>query len=305
MRNRFYDAIFIFCCFIALSLTGAELAAQQRPAITGIAFARVYATDTGASEAFYRTLGFEPQQSTLATGSMQRFPVNALQWIEVVPLPSPAPQSRLAAVGLMTRDAAAMEKYLRSKSIPIDQPLKHGELSVLDPEGHRIVFVQAGSQQLGKPSDHATSHRMIHAGFVVQDHTAEDHFFREVLGFKPYWFGGKTETSGDYMSLQVPEGTDWLEYMMNVSPNSSPKTQGVMGHFSLGIAHMQDAVEGLAANHCVGPTCSKTQMGRDGKVQMNVYDPDLTRIEYMEFQPSGTPCCSPFTGVHPTEQESR
>jgi catechol 2,3-dioxygenase-like lactoylglutathione lyase family enzyme len=279
--------------------------AQQRPAITGIAFARMYAADPAASEAFYRTLGFEPEQSTLTTGTMTRFPVSDLQWIEVVPLPSPAPQSRLAAVGFMTRDAAAMEKYLRSKSVAIDQPLKHGELSVLDPEGHRIVFVQVGSQKLAKTSDHATSHRMIHTGFVVKDRAAEDHFFREVLGFKPYWFGGKTEARTDYVSLQVPEGTDWLEFMLNVSPDANLKTQGVMDHFSLGIAHMQDAVDGLAANHCVGPTCSKTQIGVDGKVQMNVYDPDLTRIEYMEFEPTRTPCCSPFTGKHPTEVESK
>jgi hypothetical protein len=43
------------------------------------------------------------------------------------------------------------------------------------------------------------------------------------------------------------------------------------------------------------------QMGRDGKWQLNLYDPDSTRIELMEFTPSEKPCCSEFQGPHPTE----
>jgi hypothetical protein len=36
-------------------------------------------------------------------------------------------------------------------------------------------------------------------------------------------------------------------------------------------------------------------MGKDGKWQANLYDPDGTRVELMEFQPVMKPCCSPFT----------
>jgi hypothetical protein len=42
-------------------------------------------------------------------------------------------------------------------------------------------------------------------------------------------------------------------------------------------------------------------MGRDGKWQLNLYDPDLTRIELMEFTPKEKPCCSEFQGQHPGE----
>jgi hypothetical protein len=45
----------------------------------------------------------------------------------------------------------------------------------------------------------------------------------------------------------------------------------------------------------------KAQMGRDGKWQLNLYDPDLSRIELMEFQPVQKPCCAEFTGQHPSE----
>jgi hypothetical protein len=41
-------------------------------------------------------------------------------------------------------------------------------------------------------------------------------------------------------------------------------------------------------------------MGKDGKWQANLYDPDGTRVELMEFQPVTDPCCSPFTAPSPT-----
>ena len=43
----------------------------------------------------------------------------------------------------------------------------------------------------------------------------------------------------------------------------------------------------------------KEQIGRDGKWQLNLYDPDGTRVELMEFTPVQTPCCSSYTGPHP------
>jgi hypothetical protein len=36
------------------------------------------------------------------------------------------------------------------------------------------------------------------------------------------------------------------------------------------------------------------KIGRDGKWQLNLYDPNLTRAELMEPKPVQPPCCSPF-----------
>ena len=290
---------------LALLLTVSCFAySQQRPAITGIAFMRVYASDPAASANFYgKTLGFGHAENKGITS----YSVNDLQWLEVEPLPSPAPASRMAAVAFTTRDAAALQSYLKAHSVTIAEPLKNGTFGVHDPEGNLILFVQEGTHPKGLPaaSPDATSHRIIHAGFLVKDRAAEDRFFRDILGFRPYWYGGQKDERTDYVSLQTPEGTDWLEYMLNVGPDPSLHQYGVVDHFSLGTTKMSDAVDALARNHCEGPNCTKTQMGRDGKVQLNLFDPDLTRVEYMEYEPSGPICCSPFTGKHPTETESR
>lgn len=40
-------------------------------------------------------------------------------------------------------------------------------------------------------------------------------------------------------------------------------------------------------------------LGVDGKLQLDLHDPDGTRIEFMEFAPVKSPCCSPYTGVQP------
>jgi catechol 2,3-dioxygenase-like lactoylglutathione lyase family enzyme len=284
--------------FAAASIASAQ---PQRPAITGIAFFRAYTADPAASAAFYQTLGFGHAES----GGITRYSVNDAQWIEVQPLPSPAPASRMAAIGFTTRNARLLEQYFKAHSIAIAQPLHQGIFGVRDPEGNLILFIQQGIHPSGLPvpSPNAASHRIIHAGFMVHDRAAEDAFYRTLLGFRPYWYGGRKEGETDYVSSQVPNGTDWIEYMLNVGPDPSPHQLGVVDHFSLGVAHMSDAIAALARNHCEGPNCAKTQMGRDGKVQLNLFDPDLTRIEFMEFKPSGTTCCSPFTGQQPTEIE--
>jgi hypothetical protein len=138
---------------------------------------------------------------------------------------------------------------------------------------------------------------------MVTDRAKEDAFWRDILGFRPYWYGGPKPDTINWVSLQVPDGSDWIEYMLNNPPNPNLQHIGVMDHFSLGVANMKDAITKLASNHCEGPTCTASKLGADGKVQLNLYDPDLTRVEFMEFQPVGKPCCSEFTGKHPTEIE--
>jgi hypothetical protein len=93
--------------------------------------------------------------------------------------------------------------------------------------------------------------------------------------------------------------------MLHSSPSANLHDHGMMDHFSLGVVKIDDAVTKLAANHCEGANCSRTQLGRDGKMQLNVFDPDQTRVEFMEFKPVQEPCCSQFTGPHPTSIENK
>jgi catechol 2,3-dioxygenase-like lactoylglutathione lyase family enzyme len=275
-----------------------------RPAITGIAFASFYTSDPAAAQKFYGdTLGF----TRIVDEGVWLYPVNHSQWIEVLDA-TPKTNAHLAAVAFTTRDAAQLERYLGAHNILPELSLADGQFSVRDPEGNLVTFVQEGSKKVvaaAPPSPTATSTRIIHVGFMVDDRSAENDFWLGVLGFRPYWHGGHTDDVTDWVALQVPDGSDWLEYMLNPAPIPTLAQAGSSDHFSLGVTHMQDAVAALARNHCDGPNCTKTQVGRDGKVQLNLFDPDQTRVEFMEFSPTQQPCCSPFTAAHPTADEGR
>jgi catechol 2,3-dioxygenase-like lactoylglutathione lyase family enzyme len=171
---------------------------------------------------------------------------------------------------------------------------------VKDPEGNKVQFVQPpkhpGAVPLNPLSDH-----VIHVGYVVHDPSAEDAFYRDLLGFRPYWHGGMKEGATDWISQQVPDGTDWIEYMTvngpektGIPPTMSRETAGVLDHFALGVQNMEKSVDLLYQGDRLTARHSPPQIGRDGKWQLNLYAPDGTRVELMEFQPAVKPCCSPF-----------
>jgi catechol 2,3-dioxygenase-like lactoylglutathione lyase family enzyme len=194
-----------------------------------------------------------------------------------------------------------MRSYLISKGYAPDSVSSSEDgdkyFTVRDPEGHAISFVQL-RRAVAAVTPGQISARLIHAGFIVHDRQAEDRFYKDVLGFHLYWQGGMKDNEVSWVSMQVPDGTDWLEYMLNVPPDASLHVIGIMNHIALGVTDIQATKRQLLRNG--GELGAEPKLGRDGKWQLNLYDPDDTRVEFMEFKPKEKPCCSPFTGEHPT-----
>ena len=89
--------------------------------------------------------------------------------------------------------------------------------------------------------------------------------------------------------------------MLNQPAHPDLRLMGVMNHISYGVADMKKA-QALLESHGWKPhEDEQAQMGRDGKWQLNVFDPDLTRVELMEFKNVQKPCCSDFTAPNPSE----
>jgi catechol 2,3-dioxygenase-like lactoylglutathione lyase family enzyme len=168
---------------------------------------------------------------------------------------------------------------------------------ITDPEQRRMIFISTHFGVAGGVPPAEISNRTIHTGFVVNDRASTDHFYKDILGFRPYWHGGMKDDKDDWVAMQVPDGTDWIEYMLNISPNADHHTLGVMNHIALGVSDIHATEKQLIANGWK-PT-DEPKLGRDGKWQLNLYDPDDTRTEFMEFKPKEAPCCSAFTGPHP------
>jgi hypothetical protein len=76
----------------------------------------------------------------------------------------------------------------------------------------------------------------------------------------------------------------------------------VVDHFSIGENSVFDTFKTLEAAGRLGQTHdAAAKIGKDGKGQLNLYDPDGTRVELMNFHATEKPCCSSFTASDPAE----
>lgn len=299
-------------------ISSAVLAAAQstppRPKITGISHLAVYTSDAKAAEHYYVETVGAVKLPDPENGRGVKYVLSATQWVEVLPLPANAGVNRLDHVAFTTDDAEAMRTYLAAhgwRTPGSVARLADGSKSfaVTDPEGNRIEFVETPHEaKLDAPR--AIGHHIIHVGFLVRDRAKEDTFYRALLGFKPYWFGGMEEGKTDWVSQQVPDGHDWLEYMMTsgpsgsgIPPTVSQRELGVLDHLSVGERSVDAALAQLeAGGRLKGVRADEhTQIGKDGKGQFNLYDPDGIRLELMNFHATEKPCCSPFTAPDPAE----
>jgi catechol 2,3-dioxygenase-like lactoylglutathione lyase family enzyme len=303
-----------FVSYQSLPAMGSEAPAELgRPAITGVSHIALYAADPARSERFYAhdlggVRGNDPEN---ASGT--RYYFAPTQFVEVLPLPSgPASINRLDHVAFTTTDIRRLRDYLAAKHVTVPKHTERGSdgsewLDVLDPEGNKIEFVQPPGHLADVPLNPLSSH-IIHVGFIVHDRAREDQFFREVLGFRPYWFGGMKDDVPTWISQQVPDGTDWLEYMIvgtpdghGIPPTLSASNLGVLDHFSLGVSSTATAYTMLWNGERLTGQDNTPKIGRDAKWQLNLLDPDGTRAELMELHAIGKPCCSAFTASDPQE----
>ena len=290
--------------------------AAKRPKITGIDHVDFYTTSPDPNQKLYmNVLGLTSSTGSstpVEPGQSQCFWVGR-QWVGYSPATDPKSTNRMDHVAFTTESAEGLRVYLSSQGVAVPNTVTssdHGFKSfvVKDPEGNQIEFVERNRMRFGvgfgkEEGSDPVSRRLIHAGFLVHDRTAEDHFYKDILGFRPYWHGGMSPERTDWVAMQVPDCTDWLEYMLNVRPNPDQHTLGVMNHISLGVKDMNAAQMKLESHGWKPNGNEHSQIGRDGKLQLNVFDPDQTRIELMEFTPVDKPCCSEFTGPHPSEDD--
>lgn len=297
-----------------LGVAVVALMAQERPKITGISHLAVYTSDAAATDRYYRVIIGAAKETDPENPQGVKYAFSATQYIEVLPLPANAGINRMDHAALITVDAERMRKYLSTKGLKTPAKVTKGSdgsqwFAVLDPEGNKIEFVQPAANAKAPDAPNVIGHHIIHVGLLVHSREAEDKFYRELLGFRPYWYGGMQDDKIDWVSQQVPDGHDWVEYMMTSGPsgtgipaNMTQQTLGVLDHFAVGQKSVEDAFKVLqAGNRLEGRHDAAPKIGKDGKGQFNMYDPDGIRAELMNFHATEKPCCSAFTAEDPAE----
>lgn len=300
---------FLFLLILFLSCSAAAQI-PSRPKITGIASVRLYATDLHVSRAFYsKILGFDSATSTCLGITNPCYAVNGRQRIELQQIAGGAPDNLLAEIAFATPNLAQMREFLLAHKIEAS-PITKDEtgtphFTFKDPEGNPLAFVQQSGERFYTPAAHQVSTRILHAGFIVKDLAKENAFYQGLLGFKLYWHGffppkehsASATEQDDWYEIQVPDGEEWIEFMLNIPANASKQDRGVQNHFSLGVKNANNAASHLRVNGAAkfdGP-----EVGRDGKNSLDIYDPDFSRVEVMDYTSSKDPCCHAYTAAHP------
>jgi catechol 2,3-dioxygenase-like lactoylglutathione lyase family enzyme len=287
------------CLWIFLVSAGVLCAqtSTPRPHILGISHIALFVHDYQRSRAFYGDfLGFqEPYSLSKPDGSpsMTTFKVNDHQYIELYP-EQEANSDRLSHIALETDDIEALRGYLASKGVAVPQHADRGQIgnlsfNITDPEGHSVEIVQymPGGKTVaayGKfMSGARISKHMTHVGLIVTKLDPEYKFYTEILGFKETWRGSSSGTVLSWVNLKVPDGDDYIEFML-AREAPDPTRRGGAHHLCLQVSDVAGSIESLKAR-----SYAKTydrpieeHVGINRKRQANLFDPDGTRTELME-----------------------
>jgi len=261
--------------------------APVRPPVVGLAHVRLMTADLVKARRFYgELLGF-PEVPQAAPG-VAIFRVNDRQRV-IVRAGLADRDDRFVNLGYETPDLPAMRRYLSSKSVAAAAVEEAGEgegeaVETTDADGHRIRLIQLSGAPLPESGvDRRLSRRILHTGLTIMDAARADAFYKDVLGFGEIWRGGRPEGTINWINMRVPEGTDYLEYML-MTAKPDRRQLGTAHHIALLVTDIQATLEAVRArtttddpNHRAVP-----QIGVNRRWQLNVYDPDGTRIEFME-----------------------
>ena len=282
-------------------LVAAPLVAQTappRPRITGISHAAFYVSDMAKARAFYEGfLGFQsPFSIPRKTPGEQLvwIKINDRQSVELFPGSEVSPAAdRLYHIAIETDDAEGLRLYLQSKGVVVPPKTGVGRIGnknyfVQDPNGNTVEIVEYlpdgwTRREQGKfMPDTRISTRMSHVGVMVGQLDASLKFYGEILGFTEIWRGGAGKTLS-WVNLQVPDGADYIEFMLYDKP---PSRESLLTkhHICLEVPDVAQAGALLRSRTLPdgsrAPDAMKT--GVNGKRQINYYDPDGTRVEIME-----------------------
>lgn len=277
-----------------------------RPPITNIANFVVKTDNLDEVRKFYSgVLGYDEvfrhKRTITGAAELAVFKVNEHQYIEVAQTLAKEADDKLIQIGFETQDARKLRDYLAGKGVDVPARVAKdadGNYSIVvkDPEGHSVEFVeyQKGSLQskfTGKGiSDRRISDHMLHVGVHVKNPEAQDRFYKDILGFRFLWQGGPRDDRVDWISLLVPDGDNWIEYMVSRDNPPSPQQLGVWHHVCVGTLDIQAIYKTVMDRGYKPPR--EPNLARDGRMLLQLYDKHNTRTEVMIRKPVQKPCCS-------------
>src|SRR5258708_3575738 len=232
------------------------------------------------------SLSAEPKRSRIdGVAHIAFIKINDNKYIELFD-EKPRAEQMLNHISFYTDDSEAMRDYLAAKGVKVPAKVGKGQTgnknyNITDPDGNIVEIVEYQpdswtAREKGKfmPATRISDH-IMHVGALVGDLDKSMSFYHGILGFNEFWRGGGSPTSLSWVNVRVPEGDDYLEFMLyNKIP--APDGRGTKNHASLMVPDAQKALEELqkrAAKGLYGKDIA-IQVGVNRKRQINLYDPD-------------------------------
>jgi lactoylglutathione lyase len=131
--------------------------------------------------------------------------------------------------------------------------------------------------------DTRISTHMTHVGVLVGDLEPTLRFYRDILGGKETWRGARDPKQLSWVNVKLPNTDDHVEFML-YSELPSPDKRGKQHHFCLVVPDIEKTKAVLAerASHVGYTRPLEIATGLNRKRQLNLWDPDGTRVELME-----------------------
>lgn len=151
-----------------------------------------------------------------------------------------------------------------------------------DPDGHAIDFIWPRSRRPFSPAKRV-SDRMTHAGISVADEGKAMTFWRDKLGSREIWRGGRDEQTINWINMQLDGGSgDYIELMLTRGQQPSLGSLGSMHHICLETNDIQATWAELKRRGVPDEERHRPRIGRNKRWLLNLFDPDGTRTEFME-----------------------
>jgi catechol 2,3-dioxygenase-like lactoylglutathione lyase family enzyme len=290
------------CVALAWSLSAQTI---DRPKVLGVAHMAVYVRDLAKTRQFYEDfLGFGepftlPNQNDAGV-RIAFVKINDYQYLELF-TEKDRGEGRLNHISFYTDDADRMYAYLKAKGIPVlgdrgsvpKGMTGNKNFNVKDPDGHIVEIVEYQpdswtAREKGKflPAGRIAA-SILHVGVLAGDLDRSMRFYRDVLGFREFWRGGSSPRMLSWVNIKPAEGESYLELML-YDKLPEPDARGTKNHVCLVVPDAEKALAELKARAARGlykppeGQPMEVKIGVNRKRQINLYDPDGTRIEVME-----------------------
>ena len=261
-----------------------------RPPVTGLSHLALKVGDLEKSRAFYEDfLGYPVHRVTAGDGDALVVDLNGRQFLLLRPGLRAETEDRLEHIALETSDVDAMRQFLESRGTsgePVARDAAgHRTFRVKDPEGRLLAFTQAaaGPARAARLRPAAISPLARHAGVLVGDLPPAQKFYGDLVGLQEIWRGSRSGTELSWTNMKVPEGTEYIEFML-YADLPAPSARGSAHHVCLEVPDVEKAKQELLKRPYAATYGRplEVRVGTNRKRQLNLFDPDGTRIELME-----------------------